>query len=119
MFLPDLFDGHGPRHPAAHPHFYILVVSESRSATAAEGFLPNGVFGHLVEMVADMVDDVAWFLEKSHRPGRVAGVVERDPLCVVPGRIELQFSVSNQISSEFDDVHHLGGFSIFKTRPRD
>ena len=50
----------GPRKTAAHPQLHIFPGVKTRSAAAAEGLFPDGIFWHLVEMIAYIVDDVSW-----------------------------------------------------------
>ena len=71
MGLMDVFDRVGPGEPAAQAHLQILISPDAGAAAAAEGLLADRVFGHFVEVVADLLEDVS-----SRSPMALAGLHE-------------------------------------------
>ena len=88
-----MFDRIGPGKAPSHPEFHVLSGIEARTAAAAKGLLPDGVLGHFVEMIADVFDHIAGFLEKPHPSGGVAGVMKGDLEIVIAARIQFEFVV--------------------------
>src|SRR4030067_1184715 len=89
-------------------HLQFLVRAQAGAAAAAERLLADGVYGHLLEVAADVTDDVPRLLQDPHRARGVARVVERHLEQIVLRRVELELAVLDGVRRELDDVDHLG-----------
>ena len=66
----------------------------------AERLLADGVVGHLVEVVADVLEDVPGLVHQAHAAGRVARVVEGHAQVVVAARVQLELAVADEVRGE-------------------
>ena len=65
-----------------------------------------------MEVVAGVLDAVAWLIEQAHSPGGIAGIVIGDPPLVVSAFVQPEFLVVDQVGGEFADVYHPGGAGV-------
>ena len=72
--------------------------------------------GHLVEVVANIFQDVARLFQQSHATRRIAGIVIGNLPSIIAAGIKLELAVMDQIGGELADVQHLGGLRVIEAR---
>ena len=66
-----------------------IGMHEPGAAAAAERLLLDRVLGHVEEIVANRVEDIARLLEQAQRSRRIAGVVEGHPEVIIPALVQV------------------------------